>query len=383
MTGILIFFHCPSNTGYAISRHEYTFSQMAYRLTGSYKDVHYGYPSLESGPSKGLPLELNNFIEFDSRCRDSAHWKRTSEYIRKNDIKIAFGFDQPVSRPGYKCLRSAGVKYIFSYLGAPMSSLNSGAKLLLKRIKYHLQWNGPDHFIFQSEDMRETATHGVGIPRSQTSVVRSGVDTDKFRPSPKPNWYAHDIFGIDRMRKIIYYSGHMEERKGVHVIVKAAAYLINKLRRTDLHFLFLGNRNGEEKVFDPIYIGTEAEHYITFAGYRDDVAQLQSACYLAVIATTGWDSHTMTAVEVAASGLPLIVSDIAGLRETVTDDTGLRFPIGDHIALATRIALLADNEVLRDKLGAAARERVLNAYTRDHQIAGLESVVRRVAGNVL
>jgi glycosyltransferase involved in cell wall biosynthesis len=264
-----------------------------------------------------------------------------------------------------------------------MSSINKGAKLLLKRIECRFSPYGPDHYIFQSEGMRDTAVLGRGIPRNRTSVVRSGVDAERFKPSPRPNWYVHDAFGIDRSRKIVYYSGHMERRKGVHVIVAAAAHIINNLHRKDLHFLFLGNREGEEAVFDPLYRGTEAEGHITFGGYRDDVAALQSASYLAVIATTGWDSHTMTAVEGAASGLPLVVSDVPGLREAVAEGTGFLFPAEDHLALAERICTLANDERLRQQMGAMARERVLKGYTREHQIAGLEAVVRQVAGPIL
>jgi glycosyltransferase involved in cell wall biosynthesis len=383
MTGILVFFHCPSNTGYAIGRHEYTFSEMAYRLMGSYDSVHFGYPKFIDGPSKCLPSEITNFVKIDTSSRDRVHCREVTDYLRRHQIKVAFGFDQPVSFPGYKCLRHGGVKYLFSYWGAPMSSINKGPKLLLNRIECRLSLHGPDHYIFQSEGMRDSAVHGRGIGKERTSVVRSGVDVELFRPAPRPTWYVHDVFGIDRNRKIVYYSGHMERRKGVHVIVSAAAHIVNNLKRRDLHFLFLGNREGEEAAFDSIYKGTDAESYITFGGYRDDVAALQSASYLAVIATTGWDSHTMTAVEVAASGLPLVVSDVPGLREAVGETSGFLFPAGDHAALAERICTLADDEGLRDRMGVAARERVLKGYTREHQIAGLEAVVRRVADDVI
>jgi glycosyltransferase involved in cell wall biosynthesis len=383
MGGILVFFHCPSNTGYAIGRHEYTFSQMAYRLMGSYDSVHFGYPKFIDGPSSCLPSEISNFVRIDTSSHDKAHGRDIVEYVKRHQIQVAFGFDQPVSFPGYKFLRKGGVRYLFSYWGAPMASIGKGVKLLLRRMECRLSPYGPDHYIFQSEGMRETAVYGRGIARERTSVVRSGVDVGKFSPSQGPNWYAHDALGIDRNRKIVYYSGHMERRKGVHVIVAAAAHIINNLHRKDLHFLFLGNRGGEETVFDPLYRGTEAESYITFGGYRDDVAQLQSASYMAVIATTGWDSHTMTAVEVAASGLPLVVSDVPGLREAVAEDTGLLFPAEDHLALAERICTLADDGRLRQQMGAMARERVLKGYTREHQIAGLEAVVRQVAGPIL
>jgi glycosyltransferase involved in cell wall biosynthesis len=382
MAAILIYFHCPPNTGYAIGRHEQTFAKMALRLTGSFDRVHFGYPSLKEGLPRELPTALRHYVEFDSQSNDAEALRRISAYVREHDIKVAFGFDQPIKRPGYAAIRSGGVQRIVSYWGAPMSSLNSGLKLFLKRAYFASLRNRPDHFIFQSEDMRRTATHGVGIPKHRTSVVRSGVDTDVFRPAPEHDSYVHQVLGIEPRRKVVYYSGHMEHRKGVHVIVMAAAHLVNEMGRKDLHFVFLGNKDGTERVFDPLYVGTEAAGHITFAGYRTDVAQIQASSCMAVIATTGWDSHTMSAVEVAASGLPLIVSDLPGIRETVSEDTGRRFPAGDHLALARHIVALADDPELRERLGAAARRRVLAGYTQAHQVEGLETVVRNVARGI-
>jgi glycosyltransferase involved in cell wall biosynthesis len=382
MNSILVFFHCPPNTGYAIGRHEQTFAEMALRLTGSFDRVHFGYPGLEDGPPNQLPHELHQFVAFDSSSNDQDALDRISTYVREHDIRVAFGFDQHIRQPGYAALRSGGVEHIVSYWGAPMSSLNTGLKLFLKKAYFAVLRNRPEHYIFQSEDMRRTATHGVGIPRYRTSVIRSGVDTELFRPAPEHQGYVHRVLGIEPMRRVVYYSGHMEERKGVHVIVKAAAHLVNELGRHDLHFVFLGNKHGTERQFDPLYVGTTAENHITFAGYRDDVAEIQASSCMAVIATTGWDSHTMSAVEVAASGLPLIVSDLPGIREAVTEETGRVFSAGDHLALARLIVQLADDAPLRDRLWAAGRARVLAGYTWEQQVTGLENVVRAVARGV-
>lgn len=382
MAAILVFLHYPPNIGYAIGRHEQTFAKMALRLTGSFDRVHFGYPSLKEGLPKELPTALRHYVEFDSRSNDPEALRKISAYVREHDIRVAFGFDQPIKRPGYAAIRSGGVQRIVSYWGAPMSSPNSGLKLLLKRAYFASLRNRPDHYIFQSEDMRRTATHGVGIPKHRTSVVRSGVNTDVFRPAPEYDGYVHQVLGIEPRRKVVYYSGHMEHRKGVHIIVKAAAQLVNEMGRKDLHFVFLGNKDGTERVFDPLYVGTEAEAHITFAGYRSDVAQIQASSCMAVIATTGWDSYPLSSVEMASSGLPVIVSDLPGIREVITADTGRTFPAGDHAALASLIVEIADDPQLRARLGRAGRQRILEGYTQENQVMGLESVVRKVASGV-
>jgi glycosyltransferase involved in cell wall biosynthesis len=267
-----------------------------------------------------------------------------------------------------------------SYWGAPVSSLYSGPTLIARRIQYQLRRHRPDHYIFESEGMRATATHGLGVPAKRTSVVPLGVDQNQFQPSTGKNSYAHDVFSIDPSRKVVFYSGHMEKRKGVLVIIKAAKYLVESCGRSDLHFLFLGNKNGEERDFDPLYKDSVAKDYITFGGYRDDIAALQASSHIAVIASTGWDSHTMTSLEVAASGLPLLVSDIPGLREVVTEETGGRFTAGDHVELAKQLIRLADDEGLRESMGRAGRARILAGFTVDHQVGALKAVLEKVHG---
>ncbi len=383
MPEILILFHNASNSGFASKRHEVTFTKMAYCLTGDYNKIHFAYTDLDAGRSISLPAEIINIIQFNSRSDNKNDHEFISEYIKSNDIKICFGFDLPVRRPAYKAMRRAGMQYLISYVGAPMSSLNAGITLLLKRMDTAFSFCQPDHYIFQSEGMRKTATHGRGIPLNKTSVVRSGADPEIFCPPNAPDFYAHEAFGIDKRRKIVFFSGNMEPRKGVDVIVQTAAELVNKLQRRDIHFLLVGNRwQQAEKLLECVR-HTEAEKFITFGGYREDVPRLLKSCCLGMIASTGWDSYPMSAVEMASVGLPIILSDLPGLREAITPQTGFRFPVGDFRVAAQNILTLIENPALRNEMGAAARRIVLSTQTVEHQAIALGGIVRRVAGAVL
>jgi glycosyltransferase involved in cell wall biosynthesis len=220
--------------------------------------------------------------------------------------------------------------------------------------------------------------YGRGIPEGITSVTRLGIDPSRFVPPTTQSWYAHDAFNIPRDRKIVFYAGHMEERKGVHVIVKAAVDLVDRKGIRDAHFLILGNRNDEAVRFDPLYRGTAAEPYITFGGYRQDIAQILPCSYLATIASTGWDSFPRSSLEMAACGLPLVVSRLPGLDETVEDGvTGLTFDVGDHVGLADQIAGLLADSGRRDAMSRAARIRVTEGFTIDKQLDSLEATIRR------
>jgi glycosyltransferase involved in cell wall biosynthesis len=354
------------------------FAHAAHRIAKDWNKVHFAYPSLQGGMADLIPPDVTRFVELDFSSGSVEEYRRIERYVRQHGISVAIGFDQPVRRGSYRYLRKGGVTRFMSYWGAPTSSINSGIKLLLKRLEVWCTPFKPDLFVFQSHGMRKTAVRGRGIPFSRTRVVRTGVDVTRFVPDFHRNrGRVHEIFGIPRNRKVIYYSGHVVRRKGVHVLLRAIVHLVEELGRNDLHFLFVGNRGLEADQFLGMYAGTEARHYVTFGGYRDDLETILPGCYAGVLATTGWDSFPVSTIEISAAGLPLLVSDLLGVRETVIDGvTGFRFPPGDHRELARLLVKLADDAVLRERLGRVARRRVERGFRREQQI---ERFVRAIA----
>ncbi|QSP93679.1 glycosyltransferase family 4 protein [Marinobacter salinisoli] len=374
MTAILVLFHCESNPGYAASSHEHTFLDVALKLVGDYSRVHYAYSRLDGGMTPSLPKALTNVIQLDTQWSAPSQLADAEQYIRQHKIKYLLGFDQPVSRPMYQALRRGGVETFVSYWGAPMSSVNTGLKLLLKKLEVSTKKFGPDHYIFQSAGMRDTAVKGRGIPKWKTSIVKTGIDTDKYAPDEHQHDYAHQAFDIPRNRKIIVFSGHMERRKGVHVILQAAQYLTQKLGRQDVHFLILGNRPGEKERFEEFLTDEKTNDHITFGGYRTDIPKLLKSCTIGMIASVEWDSFPMSSLEMASSGLPLLVSDLPGLNEAVTQQTGLRFPVGDYVHAANALNELLNNPDQIKLMGTRGRQRVKKHFSRQSQSQGITDI---------
>lgn len=379
MTGILVFFHCPSNAGYAIARLERAFLDSSRRLVGDDAKIHFAYPELGAQRPLALPVTFANVLALDPKAREVTTLASVERYVRDRGITLALGFDQPPRRPLHGALRRGGVRRIASYWGAPMSSLKAAPRLLLNQIEVILDRSGPDHYIFESEGMRRTATEGRGIPRSRTSVTYLGVDASEFVPTPDDAAYPHETFGIPRERHIVFFSGHFEERKGVGVIVRAARELIVGRGVRDVHFVLIGNQPGEEEPYRALVAGTEAESHITFGGYRGDGPRILHGAAIGVIASTGWDSFTMSSLEIASSGVPLVVSRLLGLEEAVDEGrTGLTFPVGDSSALATALQELLRDEPRRLEMGAAARARILERFTVEHQVASLTATLAKL-----
>jgi glycosyltransferase involved in cell wall biosynthesis len=379
MKSILILLHCESNTGYAIGPLERIFYEMAVEVCDGIRSrIHFAYPSMRKGPSPTLPDDFGQYVVIDTRSVDAEHWAAVAQYIRQHDIDTIFGFDQPAFLPIHRQFRRAGVKHFISYWGAPMSSMNNWAVRLLKRMEVGLRSSGPDHYIFESKGMAELAIKGRGIPARRVSVVPLGIDSDRFRPDPDNARYVYELMGIPKQRRIFFYSGHMEPRKGVAVIMRAANSLSQSRERDDWHILLCGNKGDESREYEQM-LTDQARTRVTFGGYRSDLESLCHGCYAALIMSTGWDSFPRSGLEVQASGLPLIVSDLRGINESVRDGvTGLILKAGDAAGLANAMNRLLDDPVWRDRLSLQARSRIESEFTLQKQLSALVDVVRTV-----
>jgi glycosyltransferase involved in cell wall biosynthesis len=315
---------------------------------------------------------------FDWRISSASQAAEIAGRIRAQGVDVVVCLDFPATSHLYTSLRGSGVRAIVNYFGAPMSSINRGAKLALKRLEISLSKALPDQFVFETEAMRASAVSGRGIPLHMTSVVPLGTNLDRFYPNSADATYAHNVFSIPTDRHLVFYSGHFEERKGVRVLVKTAKHLVEQLGRRDIHFLLLGNRSDEAAPYQELLAGSPAAEFVTFGGYRTDVDRLHRSCSLGAIASTGWDSMTVSAVEMAASGLPLVVSRLQGLPETIDEGiTGFTFAPGSVHQLSSLIVQLVDDGVQRVAMSRAARARALRQSSFEHQVNSLRVVVEQ------
>ena len=88
--------------------------------------------------------------------------------------------------------------------------------------------------------------------------------------------------------------------------------------------------------------------------------------------TSAAENCPLSLLEAMASGLPVVATAVGGVPEVVRDGVdGLLCPAGDTDAVTDAIGRLASDPSLRARLGAAARERILDRYTLDHCLDGL------------
>ena len=186
--------------------------------------------------------------------------------------------------------------------------------------------------------------------------------------------------GLDPEVLVVAGVGRLVEQKGFRYLIEAFSRICQE--RDDLRLVLLGSgelrRDLERQAREG---GVEAQ--VIFAGFRDDVAELLPVLDVVVFSSL-FEGLPIALLETMAAGRCLVTTDIPALLDAVRRDReAVVVPIADSSRLAEAIARLADDEPLRQRLGAAARERFESRFTADAMVECYEALYRSVVADAI
>ena len=195
-----------------------------------------------------------------------------------------------------------------------------------------------------SESSRDDILRDFKVPAANVRVVPLGVDTRLFYPRRAPR-----VPG-----SVIAVASADSPVKGIPTLLRAFAKLATE-RDTTLTVVGKPAPGGPtEKLIGERSLGDRVR-FVT--GISDtELAELVASTEVAVVPSL-YEGFSLPAVEHMASGTPLVASRTGALPEVVGDAARLVTP-GDPEELAAAIALLQDSPAERERLSAAALERV-------------------------
>lgn len=167
----------------------------------------------------------------------------------------------------------------------------------------------------------------------------------------------------------VVFAGRLSPEKGVDLLVRAVGSL------PGARLTVVGD--GPQRAALAALADEVAPGRVTFTGQRDRAGTLAAvrAARAAVLPARWYENQPMGVLEAMASAVPVVVSDLGGSPELVTDgETGRVVPAEDVPALAAALAgLLADPERAR-ALGRQARARVRQDFGPEAHLAALDRV---------
>ena len=207
------------------------------------------------------------------------------------------------------------------------------------------------------------------VPDRKAQVVGNGVDLEYFRFDQEGRERLRAEWGVTADEVLIGGVGRRVAEKGIVELGAVARALAGRAR-----FVWVGPAD-EDK---PDALAAD-EAGVEFPGPRDDMPAVYSAFDVFVLPSHR-EGFSRSAMEAAACGRPMVLTDIRGCREIGRDgEHVLLVPVRDAVALGAAVARLLDDSALRERLGSAAAARAGDAFDQ-RAVAGISlATYRRVA----
>ena len=205
------------------------------------------------------------------------------------------------------------------------------------------------------EDLQVLAR--LGVPSRKLVLLGNGVDLERFHPrtDDQSRRRFRAELAVDQDALVVGIVARLVWQKGFRELFVAA----EQLRRShpDVVFVVVGGSDPDkdDAISAEDLAAARRRGHILFAGSRGDMEDIYPAFDLLVLPSYR-EGFPRSAMEAAASGLPVIATDIRGCREVVSHgESGLLVPLHDPSRLASAIEELASDSALRQRMGAAGR----------------------------
>lgn len=265
-------------------------------------------------------------------------------------IKEIFG-----KRGWYKFFESLKINYLIDYL----------IEFLLERKKEKNHalaiYQKADQVIFVSK-IAAAEAEAMGLKSEKVRILPVAIETDFFRPLNKKLELRKEL-GL-ASDKIILFIGRINfAEKGVGYLVEALPEVLNS--GVDVTLVIVGG-GGEIVRLEKLIAELRIKDKVVLAGKQPfaELVRYINASDVFVVPSVWLETFGQVTIEAMACGVPVVTSD-AGASPDINIDgqTGFVVPAKNSEKLAEAIIKLLKDDDLKEKMGQAARERVLNNYT--------------------
>jgi glycosyltransferase involved in cell wall biosynthesis len=217
------------------------------------------------------------------------------------------------------------------------------ARLLLQRKRFVEEYKLASLLLVLSETAADTF-RARGFPEEKLFYLPRGVDVERFKPGRRPA----------KFRAI--FSGALIKRKGIHHLLEAW----HRLNLADAELWLVGSVHDEAKPFLKQFWRDD----IRVVGFVRNPENFLNQATVHVFPSQ-WEGSAKVTYEAAACALPQITTREAGdvVRDRIE---GFIVQPGDVDAIAAALEHLHRHPAVVERMGSAARRRVVENFTWDH-----------------
>jgi glycosyltransferase involved in cell wall biosynthesis len=225
----------------------------------------------------------------------------------------------------------------------------------------------PDVVVANS-DAGRMAHEAYGYHPRRWAVIPNGFDTSVLQPDEATRGRVRAALGVGPTTAVIGLVARLHPIKDHGTFFAASAELVKTYPDVVFVLAGLGLESGNPTVrafFDRF--GLDPAHY-RLRGSQDQIDQLLPACDICTLTSTS-EGFPNALGEAMATGIPCVATDAGDCRRLV-GDTGRVVPVREPRALADawRSVLMLE-PVERARLGARARQRIIETFSLDRIVA--------------
>ncbi len=253
--------------------------------------------------------------------------------------------------------------YVISVWGSDIYSFPNYSNFYGKILKYSL--GKADKVLATSKVLLQETKKYYS---KEIILTPFGIDTKKFSPDKTAGTLSNEGLVIGTIKTL-------EENYGVEYLIKAFHILKTKYPEKSLRLLIVGKGTQREKL-EKLVKDLGIENETTFTGFipYDGIQEYQNMLDI-FVAVSQEESFGVAVLEASACEKPVVVSNVGGLPEVVTDgETGFLVEKNNPAVIAEALEKLVLNPELRSKLGQNGRAKVLREYKWEESVRKMLSV---------
>ena len=221
----------------------------------------------------------------------------------------------------------------------------TGAGAVVVRLKRWIEryvYQKADRVVVLSKAFQNEVVRHYGIDLARVSVIPPGVDLEAFRPAGSDNVELRQQLNVAPDSFVVVCARRLERRMGIDMLLDA--WRIVQQERDNAVLCLVGVGSEEDRLRQQAALLPDPSK-VLFLGRVDDdrLTKLYQVADCTVVPTRALEGFGLVVLESLACGTPVVVTDVAGLPETVGElDQSLVVPAGDIAALSRRLLTAAD-----------------------------------------
>ena len=218
-----------------------------------------------------------------------------------------------------------------------------------------------DAVVVTTPAMRATVITDYDLAAERVRVIPNYVETNRFQSTMAPT----------NSRPRIGFVGRLDQQKNLPVLLDAVSTL-------DVDVALVGDGPQHDQLKQQAATGAAR---VDFMGGRanEDLPAIMQDWDLFVLPSL-YEGHPKALIEAMAAGLPVVGSNVIGIREIITDGENGLLAEPDADSLREAIQRLIQDSALRQRLGRAAREYAVQHFSLDRIVELELEMLQAVAG---